>query len=157
MMKANHSDAEEEEDMATLELSSDSTEIATNKRARVSDSEDEDKQDMPVKKQRNSCGNKSEISQKNNTEVILNENGIDEHKVKEDNCAVLSENGLNLDEKDLSNSNTNKENDEKQETESTKQKNENESLSENKDDSIMDESSVEVKTEEENTENKVRI
>lgn len=133
----------EEGDMEKLELSSDSQmDIITKKRPRVEDSEDEAR-NSPVKKQRNSSDEQSEILKEDNAETILDKNGTDEHDTKEENQDIL-ESEQNALEKFLSKSNM----DEKEEQDiKIKQKSGDESLSEKDSSMDMDESITNTKKE----------
>lgn len=175
MVESDHSEIEE--DMDTLQLSSDSVDAPTNKRQRVIDSEEE--QDLPAKKRRNSSGEKLEVLKKNGTEVIPDKNGTDEN-TKEKRYVAPSENKQSLDEKSLSDPHKGNEvkredailkqedkiikqedkiieqddNIIKQDDEIIKQENVSENPVKDKDNSTMDDSPIKIKSEED-TESKV--
>lgn len=103
MVKSDHSEAEEEEEMSPLQLS-DSAEEMTKKRFWQEVSKDQDEQELPAKKRRNSFSEKLE---QDNAEVISNKNGTDKYNLKEENYTVSLEKSQNLDEKPLHDSNVN--------------------------------------------------
>lgn len=150
MVKSDHSEAEDGGDMSPLEMSSDSMETITKKRPRPIDFENQDEQDLPAKKRQSSFSEKSDILKQDNAEVITDKNGTDKYNMKKEKYTE------NLDEKSLSDSNIDNENERKQEDNLLKQKNEYESPLD-KDNSIMDESSIEKKVKEKIEENKVII
>jgi len=108
-------------DMDRLQLSSDSIDsVLSKKKLRVEDSEDEI--DLPVKRQRNSFGERSKMLKNDNTEIVSEKNNTDKYNVKEDDSTLCVENEQNIQE--ISESDMNK----KKQHSRVKQENENKSI-----------------------------
>lgn len=149
MVDSDHSEVEEE-NMDKLELSTDSMKVTTNKRLHIDS--DQEEQVEPAKKRRLFSSKESETLEKKSTEFISDKNGIDKNNVKEEKTTI-SENGSELNEKSLSDSNIKKTNEEEQEN--IKTKNEKESPVKDENNATADESPAKIKEDE--TENEVTI
>jgi len=119
MIESDRSETEDG-DMDRLQLSSDSIDsVLPKKRLRVEDSEDEI--DLPVKRQRNSLGERSKMLKNDNIEIVSEKN-TDRYNVKEEGCTLCPENEQSIQK--ISESDMNK----KKQDDGVKQENENKSI-----------------------------